>query len=384
MTPAIRGGCLAVLMLGALLLAAGRGTLGQQMQKDNTTDDGLKWSHADTDTAPAGDVKFHGQFANDTVTVTKGKLPEHEYLEIALDLLILKTWDGCLPNSGGKRTGPDFWSLTLDRERVLVYATFFNAMGGDWPANDAYSQTYPSPVPGDRSPEKTGALRKNTLGFTYPYGTQGESAIRMDATYRLHFVVPHTQASAVLTMRGLGLQNAIDESWGVMNVQITPRSAKEVERPKAEEIAKLFETATGKDAVAANEAFWKLVTADELTVKFLAKNVKPVPVNLVEVKRLAAELYKDDPPKDERDDRVQAVIKTGWGAAMEPLVRDLRVDEKETPPRVEWVLMEIGMQKIADKELRRMVVAARILEAIGTGAASDARAKLFPQSTVEK
>jgi hypothetical protein len=340
----------------------------------------LRWSEREVGTSPGG-VKFRGEFCNDTVTILKTKLPEHAYLEITLDLLILKTWDGCEPNTSTRRTGPDYWSLVLDRERTLVYATFSNTPEA-WPlGEDCKSQTYPSPVPGDRSDAKAGAAEKDTLGYFFPYGTSDFDHQKMDATYRLHFVLPHTGPEALLKMRGLGLQNMQDESWGVKDVRIVARSAKEVGTPKAADLERLFEKATGSDGVAANEAFWELVRVNEATVTYLAKAVKPVAIDRAGIKKLAAELYLDEPPKDERDPRVKAVIKTGFGSAMEPLIRDLMIEEREFYPRLEWVLIDLGIQKIDDPAVRRMVVATRILECIGTGEASDARTALFPQVT---
>jgi hypothetical protein len=196
----------------------------------------------------------------------------------------------------------------------------------------------------------------------------------------MHFVLPHRGPGALLTMRGLGLQTIHDESWGVKGVRIVPRTAKEVRKPKGAELEGLFERATGSDAVAANEAFWELVKGGDETAKYLARAVKPVPIDRARIKKLAGELLVDEPPKDERDPRVKAVVGTGFGSAMEPLIRDMILDDKENDLRLEWVLMDLGIQKINDPAVRRMVVAARILECIATGEATDARTALFPQS----
>jgi hypothetical protein len=288
-----------------------------------------------------------------------------------------------------------------------VQANFSNTpvMNGFRP--DANWQSYPSPMPGDRVPYMTGADFKNNFGYLYPTGgNQPPIALHQDAVYTLKMTVPHKASKVELNFRGMGLQGIGDESWGVMNVRVTPRTAWQVGMPMNLPSEKdeydvfvdgdgneyrlmgklsygtLLKTAAGRDAVAANEAFWKLVAAGDGTSAYLWKTVKPVAVDRAKIAALAAAVYQDDAPADEKDERIQALVKLGVTA--EPVLRDLRQDEKESPTRLDWALMETGMMPVEEEAMRQWIVGMRILEAIGTEEAKKTRTTLMAAAPVEK
>jgi hypothetical protein len=358
----------------------------------------LVWSNGKTSVTPECDVKFHGDFSNECITATLDKLPAHDYLQISVQLLIIRSWDGSARANGPGRMGPDFFRLGLDDGRTLVHACFSNTpvLSGFAPAG-AW-QTYPSPVPGDRVPYMTGADFKNNFGYIFPkMGNQPSITVRQDALYTLKMTVPHSGEKVALKFSGMGLQELADESWGVTSVRITPRTRNqmgtlgfgdkdlydtfidgdghEYKMLSLPSYGRLLQTAAGRDALAANEAFWKLVTAGDGTAAFLAKNVKPVAVDSAKIAALAAPLYEDAPPTDETDTRIQALVKLGPTA--EPVLRDQRIDRNESPARLDWALMEVGIMPVEDPELRQWIVATRILEAIGTAEAKKARAALI-------
>ena len=381
-------------VLGVLLAAApAAGAL------DTSDTPNLVWSNSKMSVTPECDVQFHGDFSNEVVTATLDKLPAHDYLQISVQLFILRSWDGSARANGPGRMGPDFFRLGLDDGRTLVHATFSNTpvLAGFAPAG-AW-QTYPAPVPGDRVPYMTGADFKNNFGYAFPkQGNQPPIPVRQDALYTLKMTVPHTAGKVALQFSGMGLQDISDESWGVATVRLTPRTqmgmhgfgdkdlydtfidgdGNEYKILSIPSYGRLLQTAAGRDPMAASEAFWKLVSAGDGTAAFLARNVKPMVVDGDKIAALSAPLYEDAPPTDETDARIQALVKLG--PAAEPVLRDQRIDRNESPARLDWALMEVGIMPVEDPELRQWIVATRILEAIGTVEAKKVRAALVAGS----
>jgi hypothetical protein len=391
-------------LLSLVLATAGLSAFGALPVSDTP---GLTWSNEKTSVTPENGVTFHGDFSNGLVTAALENLPAHDYVQISVQLLILRSWDGYCRGSGDSRVGPDFFRMGLEDGRTLVQACFSNTpvMSGFRPEGNW--QSYPSPVPGDRVPFMTGADFKNNFGYTYPTGgSQPPITIRQDAVYTLKMTVPHKASKVELNFRGMGLQGTGDESWGVMNVRITPRTAQQVGMPmiqpgekdeydvfvdgdgneyrllRRQSYETLLKTAAGRDALAANDAFWKLVTAADGTAAYLAKTLKPVTVDRVKIGALAARVYQDELPRDEKDERIQALVKLGVTA--EPVLRDLRQDDSESPTRLDWALMETAVMPVEAVEMRQWIVGMRILEAIGTDEAKKARTKLMGAPAVEK
>jgi hypothetical protein len=364
---------------------------------------GLVWSDESTSTSPENGLAFHGEFSNQAVTATVEHLPAHDFLQISVQLLIIRSWDGCNRSNGGPRLGPDYIRVGLDDGdtggRTLVHACFSNTpvMSGFSPA--ANFQTFPSPVPGDKVPYMTGADLRNTFGFIYPAaGNQPPIAVHQDALYTLKMTLPHTAERAVLSFRGMGLQSISDESWGVTNLNLRPLTkaqyhpsigekdaydtfiddqGNEFKQLSVPSFSRLLQTTTAHDATAANDAFWKLAGGSDATADYLARTIKPVKLDVDKIKKLAAAIYEGDQPKDESDPRVQALTKLGITA--EPVLRDLRQEKSESPSRLDWALMDLGITPVDDPDMRQWIVAMRLLDAIGTPAAKKARATLMGQ-----
>jgi hypothetical protein len=79
--------------LVALVLAtAGLSAFGQLPVSDTP---GLVWSKDVTSETKESAVKFHGEFSKERVTATLDNLPEHDYVQISVQLLILRCrWRG--------------------------------------------------------------------------------------------------------------------------------------------------------------------------------------------------------------------------------------------------------------------------------------------------
>ena len=364
-------------------------------QVDET--DGLEWSNRAANNTPEFDRQFRGDFNNDLVTATLDNLRPHEMLQISFQLFILRSWDGMGRTKGNSRIGPDYIRVGLEDGRTLLHASFSNTpvlQGFDDQCN---WQGYPSPVPGDKCPFMTGADLKNVLGYFYAGDPHPAQPTRMDAIYTLRMLVPHTANKVVMHFHGMGLQNKGDESWGVADLKIVPlaKSATQVPvadmpsatyelldgrkmivpHPDASTIGTMLQPASGREPIAAQAAFWRLVAGGDATAALLPKVVKPVPIDTAKVKLLVAAVYDKTAPRDERDTRIREIV--ALGSTIEPVLRDLRDEAKETPSRLDWALMDLGLLAIDEPEQRQWIVATRILDAIATPAAKQARTALI-------
>jgi hypothetical protein len=152
-------------------------------------------------TAPPYDPR-HFVRVNETVNLTLRNLKPHMFATVSFDLYVLKSWDGNNPNYG-----PDRWSLSVQGGPTLLDTTFSNN-----PKTRAYDlslQNYPIA----KSPQQTGALAVNTLGYTF-YG---------DSIYRLTFTFPHTIDTLALNFSSSMFEGkgTDDESWGLDNVRVS-------------------------------------------------------------------------------------------------------------------------------------------------------------------
>ena len=347
-----------------------------------------RWSRDETDTSPDGKVNFHGPFSNDTVRVDFANLPEHDFIEIDVDVLILRTWDGSVPWEIGEKThtGPDYFRISVPKGPMLL-STTFSCLPDNPPGfnEEGKKQNFPSPVPGDRLPAWGGAPLKNSMG--YPSPSPGPPMlVPMDATYRLRLLLPHHESSLKLNLEALGLQSMLDESWGIGSLTAKPLMAKDVVAPDDTEIKEAFETAIdpmapqlsvekGGDPMAAVNL---LVAGMGNTVAWIKKHVEPRPLDPDEVNKAIQDLAGDDDHIESRDLARRTLA--GMGPAVEPYLRDARYTAHgEQHERIELVLQRLGVTHIDDDGLRRIAFATRILEVINTP-----EAMLLRRQLVEK
>lgn len=337
----------------------------------------LEWSHPDVETSPVKAVAFHGPFCNDVVTVTGGKLPAHDFVELSMDLLILRAWDGSVPvpaKTDPPPIGPDFIRVAVVGGPNLLFATFSN-MPSDPPGfrREAMLQSYPSPLPGRTFPMQTGAKEKNTLG--YFFADRGPPVpVPMDATYALKFIVPHREDQIAFQISGLHLQNARDESWGVSNVRLTPLGAAQIEKPDENAIADAFKAALSGPPDKMPEAFQTLIRGMDATTDWIDKNVNPMPLDAKAIIESIGTMADGEgfEQQNARD------LLRGIGHRIEPLLRQAHKSAKGYGiVRIEFMLETLGVTPIKDEETARVVLATRALEIIGTPAAAKMRMKLI-------
>lgn len=152
--------------------------------------------------APPGNP-FYGTFTNFGGTLTvPGALPAHEFATVSFDLYIIDSWDG---DGCGASCGPDTWTFSHDGGLDATTFSFCNT------EEFGHSQSFPDTLGAGSYPCATGAVAKDSLGYTF-YG---------DAVYPLTFTFPHDSTLLVVDVFGGGLSDSQDESWGIDNVQVT-------------------------------------------------------------------------------------------------------------------------------------------------------------------
>lgn len=176
------------------------GTVGPEW---STSALGGQWAELQTGMTPRGDRQFLGPFGSQEVRLALGKLPTHQVVRIACDVLILGTWDG----NGTPGFGPDLWELSLLDGPTLLSATFFNP---DAATTGASLQSFPDNYPLGNHLGGTGAIEKRE-GL---------------AVYRLAYNVTHSAESAVFRFSARGLEGLENESWALTGVRVATLALK--------------------------------------------------------------------------------------------------------------------------------------------------------------
>jgi hypothetical protein len=334
------------------------------------------YSSADTDITPAGNVRFHGPFSNEMLTVRADDLPAHDFLEITFDFLAIRSLDGSVPMKENRPVslGPDFFRLGLENGPTLFYTTLSNRPDDPGFHVESKYQNYPSQVPGDHLAPQTGAAAKNTLGYAYPW-LGAPQRFPMDATYHIDFIVPDSSRHNAVHLTGMNLQNIIDESWGVTDVTIRALQRADVPHPDEAAIAKAFDASLDPTVDDLAGQFQTLILGMDQTVKWIKDNVAAQPVDTDQIAKLIKSLAADDDHLQEREDAYTNLVQIGPLA--EPYLRDRRTTAVgDLRQRLDWALECISDTAITDDGIRRALLATRVLEIIGTPEALDLRKTL--------
>jgi len=251
------------------------------------------WSVEETAVSPDGEWAYIGELHNGPAVLTLRDLPEHTFLRIRFDLLILKSWDGAFSGDG-----PDRVSVKLDDERTLMDASF-TIHEGHQRNGVAYAQSFPGMHPFEGNPAHCGADVRNVDGLP---DTVGQHPPIGNAVYQLEFCVPHEGNELRLSCEGHLIEvlpenlTIVNESWGIANMEIVTLDESPVQLD-AERFAELWRDLGDDDAAKAHKALWELASAGT-TVCELAADVAPFAVSDDElqkrVEQLIANLDDDD------------------------------------------------------------------------------------------
>jgi len=325
---------------------------------------GKEWSSDKIEVTPKDNRHFLGGFTTDKLTFKVDKIPAHKFLRISMKLYIMMSWDGNgTTTPGGMTIGPDVFRMNVEGGPMLVDATFSNM---DFEASTipaaANTQSYPSVLPGDIFPAKTGAVESNSLGFEWNTNRINR---QMDSVYQLSFVIPHEQAEMQLNFQGAeGLAPADDECWGLDDVKIEALGEGEVKKLDVIEMRKLWETIGGHDPVAEAEAFWRLAAGGDEVAKFMGGKIRPLHPDKKLFNKLVAQLDGDDfQGREKATDELKEM-----GPAIEGLLRDAieKADSAEVKLRLETALKGMAQAVPVDPEMRRRAIGMKLLKVIGT------------------
>lgn len=167
---------------------------------------GDEWSPVRESTAPNGE-RYLGPYHNQTVTLTLGDLPEHQYMVIAFDLYAIGDW----PGDRGPTGRPTAFNVTIDGVESLLNASIATDNG-----DASRTQSFPDDMGKKVNFAECGVYRINALGLV----EQG-SRTTGDATYRVILALRHsgTNVRIDLTASGLGPDESV-ATWGLDNVAV--------------------------------------------------------------------------------------------------------------------------------------------------------------------
>jgi hypothetical protein len=362
----------AVLMSAAAVSTARGGT--SVYSNDFEKGVGKEWSADKIEISPKDNRHFLGGFTTDKLTLKLQKLPKHKYVRISMSLYIMSTWDGnATVTSRGDTVGPDYFRMGIEGGATLVDATFSNMdfESRTVPA-EANTQSYPSVLPGEVFPAKTGAAESNTLGFEWASDRINHP---VDSVYKLNFVIPHEQAEIQFNFQGAeGLAPGDDECWGIDDIKVEALDEADVKKLDAVEMRKLWESIGGHDPVAEAEAFWRLAAGGDDVANFMRGKIKPAEVDKKQFMKLVLQLDGDD--FQAREKATEAIKEMGPG--IEALLRKAieNADSAEVKLRLETALKGLAAAPPADPEMRRRAVAMKLLRVIGTKEAAKVAGEL--------
>ncbi len=340
-------------------------------QSDFAHTPGDAWSSQQIDESPNGQL-FLGKCGNETVSLSIAQLPPHALLKVSFDLYIIGSWDGINRGSGSRGPlGPDFFIVDLHDGPNLLRTTFSGlpSKAGLGYAPDGMLQNFPSPIPTVPNPSYTGAAATNSLGFIMNFG--GGDTVPMDAVYPISFTLPNTDEDVSFDFTGAGLQEMIDESWGIANVKVEALPA--AAPPSEASLTENWNLLLGSDPVAAHDAFWKLVAAGDATVAMLDKTAGGFGLHRETLKAMMQAYHEDTSNAGALSQLIAA------GPAAEPMMRELA----RTNPDLSWpcekALREIELHALGSPIAVRTAATARLLYVINTPAARALATKLSSQ-----
>jgi len=318
---------------------------------------GHQWSRDNTETTPKESRRFLGPFGNDKVSLLLADVPDHKYIRVTFGVFLLRSWDG-----NHFRSGPDLWELSVEKGPTLIRSTFSNH------AAQGNRQSFPDSYPWGDHPHLTGAAEKNTLGYTYYFGSI-EAERECDSVYRLSVLAPHTAGSLRLNFAAFGLEELDNESWGIKSVTVEVTSSNLAANYDDRRLTKLW-IDLGGEAMTGFASTWELVAAGDKAAAFIKDHVADASLpEDARVKQLIAEL--DDAKLSVRESASKELAKLGPGvaAALRKVMETTK--SEEVRGRIQEILGAMGRQRGGDPSIIRWMRAIRVLEIIGSDKAKE-------------
>ncbi len=308
------------------------------------------WSSPKTAVIEKGDRHYLGAFGPEKISLSLNSIPEHEFIRIEFDLMLMNSWDGT------GYYGPDIWQLVLGKDRRLIHASFNNC--GFICRNNR--QSFPDNYRKDIKHKcGTGAAETRTMGIFW-------QRPGIDSVYHFDLTFAHKQTGMTLNFTNFSADTIDDQYWGLDNVKISTVDAPPV--LTEEELAQLWQVLNGQDPVKAFAAKWKMATSPQETLKFIEDNYHILSAADFAklIVQLNAEKYR------EREAATKLLIKHG-GSAIDLLQQRFKAMSSRKNPesyfRLKKVLNSVKPQKgkVAPVEVR----VTSLLEIINTPEAKE-------------
>lgn len=189
--------------LAAPSAVAGNGGIGYQ--NDFAKPVATEWSPAKQSTTPRGDA-FLGPYDAGEVSLSIPRLPDHQYMVIAMDLYVIGDWQG--EGQGYAPPDPSRFSVAIDGQAALMDTTIAIEREGE-----ERRQSYPDPAGTRWHPAGKGSFLTNALGFT-----ESDTGKPRDAVYRVILCTRHSGKSVTLRFAASGLKPGAQ--WGIDNIVV--------------------------------------------------------------------------------------------------------------------------------------------------------------------
>ena len=181
----------------------------------------------------------------------------HKLLRVSFDLFIMRSWDGSSETYGYTR-----WDCSADDGRTLIHTTFNNM-----PYFGNNQQAFPDTYPARSHLGCTLAAEMGTLGVEQSWGSQS-----FDVTSVYHMVLPfpHSESSVTLQFEST-METNKRKFYGLTNVEVD--ALPELAHYSDGEMAGLWKDLGSADPGTFYAAEWKLVSAGDAAVEFIAKHL---------------------------------------------------------------------------------------------------------------
>lgn len=337
-----------------LLLSIGGPARAQTEVYATDFNDGVDahWSHDDTFNFPRAKETCLGRFTNDQVTLKLTDLPDHAFIRVEFDLILIRTWDGNKP-----KIGPDRWSFKTDDGRAWVDHTFANTNSNE----DALAtQSFPSTLAGEQSPPTTGAIAVNNIG-----------GLDLDSTYRMQFTIPHRKNAITLLFRGHGLQDVNNECWCLNNVRVTVLQAEDIPAAGDKTLAALIGQLREEKPAVAWQAMLDAVAQGDRFTDYVESNLKDeIRLGSNRSKQEQVDRWIEQLDSDSYAKREAATQRLAANLTVARPAIEARLEDNQVTPEQRWrlkrVLTSHEAPPIADPDDRLELRLIRTLKLIGT------------------
>lgn len=130
---------------------------------------GPEWTTNRLSTTPVGNRHFHGEFGNQTESLSLANLGKHDQVTVSFALYVIRSWDG----SDNLRWGPDHWKLAVAGGSTLIDTTFSNQPIASPGAYNKIQDFGEHTNSAQLNYAFSGAAESNTLGYTFWSGNDG-------------------------------------------------------------------------------------------------------------------------------------------------------------------------------------------------------------------